>query len=1849
MKRKLAWLLSAAMMFSSVPAGSINVLAASTQQEASSQAEEELTVQEEAETASEQTIQTEDFEESADIIEGTDIEEPIPGDAEELSEDAQEITADSDFSDGEEAAAEESSTEESEEIHLGENILDIASGMNYTWKFTAQEESTYKFHASSGMSFYMNISDDYNYADGDSDENGQFVEWYLEENETCYIEIEVDDENDDSGQLKLVVKKICDTHVPLAGSEVVTQPTCEEEGYTTYTCQVCGEKYKDNYVDPTGHQFEQTGKQEPTCEETGYTTYTCKICGYDYTDDYIDSLGHQYTITDRQDATCTESGYVQYTCKICGNEYEEYLSAYHQLDESGVCTVCQTESPYKIMNAELTEDDADTVGFEYEYDGEEDCQAYIEIYDEESDELVFKEYTDIAPSENKGEIYVGINWPKYYIIKAYLSENGHVISNTYVNLFHTKAFDNLDNYVPDYKDDHTVDLSEGNYGVFAEDTVVIHGNASENTLTDMSMDSNTYTLVNTNSRAHSIVQDCNLAYFYDNELKLVVHVNKVTWPSDKTVSFTVSQPALEQVFKYLKIDSVVQNQACTVDLSGLPQGVSYGRARTVASAFKTQGAMVTETTLSSSQNYSFNALKINNSTEINGDISVDMKFPVKLYITESKQMIQFGVETALNGSVSVKGGGALSVPLGEYYVPLMNGILYLRTRPGFKLSADGSVSLKFGSEGSIQMQQDYYTGFQILSKEFKNDNFQVEVEGDFLVGLEIKPELFLLPKNKLLTASLSLGPQISATLTTPIPIEEQVKGDHSCQSCLEGEGNLIAELEAKITAFKKEAKSTTTFKLKGLEFYYSFDHITGGRGTCPYKNGEADPKDKNDLDYGLEGHGDGDKDYVYLYGNEYRCEFYRDDFTCVILGVDSENETVTLPSIINRYEEDYETVFSYRVIGYRGEENKGVASTKHLIIPESIKSFTNLGYSFPYMESVEFSGERKLICDEAFAGCKKLKRVEIPYGVISVGDCAFYNCSSLTEIEIPDSVKYIGAPVFVNCTSLKRIKVGKNVDHVGHLEAMQPLYGDYQYDSYAKEFILSEGIKFIEALAFEGYSNLTHIKIPDSVKYIGKEAFWNCENLKEISIPDGVKIGTYAFLFCSSLQYVRLPGDMKEIKSGIFSGCNSLKNITLPDSITVIGSHAFYGCVSLESIKLPEGTKTIGEETFGECKALRNIDIPDSVKSIGKQAFEYSGLEKIVLSDNIETIGDNVFLECNLKEMTIDKNVKINFSNTGRHDAGWGGTVETVYLTEGREEIPDGSIFGGVKKVVLPNSLKRIGKSAFESCVDLEEINLPEGLEEIGEDAFKGCLALSSIVIPDSVKTIGDNAFDCGNIKEVTIGKGVDSGDFEKWGCIYVNTIHLPEGIEEIKDNQFVYLLSLKSIEIPDSVRRIGNNAFAWCCDLEEISLPKGLKEIGECAFLRCNLTSVTIPASVEKVGNEAFSGCFDLNKVIIAGKDTIITSWSDFHLKTEDPDMKIYGLTGSVAEKTVYYGLNFIALEKIDEEGHGYVTDHVITPSTCSTPGEYVLKCVLCENCGKTCTAEMPLSDEHEKIEKTSLVQASIGSPGKTAGSYCKACGKTVEEGETIPAIKTITLSKTSYSYNGKVQKPTVTVKDSAGNKLSSGSYSVIYDSGCTNAGTYNVKVNFKGNYKGSKSLSYRITPATQKMTVKTSAKTYSYTTAKAQTFSIGASAKTPVSYKSSNTKYVTVDKKGKVTVKKGSPWGTYTVTATAAKNKNYSGAAKTITIKINPLTQSVKAKVSSKTYKYAAVKKGKQTFSIGASAKTTLSYSSSNTKYVTVNKKGAVTVKKGTPKGTYKITVKAAKSAGYAEAKKVITIKIS
>ena len=150
----------------------------------------------------------------------------------------------------------------------------------------------------------------------------------------------------------------------------------------------------------------------------------------------------------------------------------------------------------------------------------------------------------------------------------------------------------------------------------------------------------------------------------------------------------------------------------------------------------------------------------------------------------------------------------------------------------------------------------------------------------------------------------------------------------------------------------------------------------------------------------------------------------------------------------------------------------------------------------------------------------------------------------------------------------------------------------------------------------------------------------------------------------------------------------------------------------------------------------------------------------------------------------------------------------------------------------------------------------------------------------------------------------------------------------------------------------------------------------------------------------------------------------------------------------------------------------------------------------------------KHEKTELKNAKEATYSSEGYTGDTICTECGKTIKTGTKIAQLEhtpestvienenpatcskegsydevktatsisypnTISLSKTSFTYNKKVQKPTFVVKDSNGNVIDSSNYTITYSkNNSKKVGEYTATITFKNNYTGTKTLNYTIKP---------------------------------------------------------------------------------------------------------------------------------------------------------------------------------
>ena len=725
-------------------------------------------------------------------------------------------------------------------------------------------------------------------------------------------------------------------------------------------------------------------------------------------------------------------------------------------------------------------------------------------------------------------------------------------------------------------------------------------------------------------------------------------------------------------------------------------------------------------------------------------------------------------------------------------------------------------------------------------------------------------------------------------------------------------------------------------------------------------------------------------------------------------------------------------------------------------------------------------------------------------------------------------------------------------------------------------------------------------------------------SLGEVTIPaqvNGIPVtGIKEQLFEDefSLKKVTILADIKEIGKFTFYGCSNLKEVVFPEGLETIELTAFGGCSQLEEIVFPEGLKTIGQSAFTGCSSLKSIQIPLSVTEVRMCAFEScTALESLTFQEGETTekrkIGVLAFRGCtSLTEVMLPAGMEIEGGAFG------GCTSLTEYkVQEGSAyEIFDKCLYekGRAKLVAYP-----AGKGA--------EVTFPEEITAIGGRAFDGCANLENVEIPDTVTEIGFYAFDgCSGLKKVTLPKNLGSikdGVFQSTG---ITSIEIPETVTDIASSAFAWCKGLKTVTIPGKVERVDQLAFSGCSNLRSVYIQEGVKSIKSRAFLDCySLKTLAIPKSVTEIETDALPEYENLTIYGEAGSYAE-TYANENNIKFSagqppQPEDDIYDISDKAftvtLEKEVYdydggEKSPVVTVKKGEEElrrGTDFTVDYEnnINPGTAKAivtgRGEYTgtvektftIKGIDISGQGFAVTlseseytydgkAKEPAVTVTKGTEKLTGADFTVKyennvNPGTAkaivtgAGVYTGTVTKefTIEASKDISSAGfTVTLSQTSYTYDGKAKEPAVTVAKGT-EKLRGTDFTVKYENNI-NPGTAKAIVTGAGGYTGTVTKEFTIDPAPKDSGTDIQGKKSIGLTCKKvftkkygdKAFSLQAKAVkgAKITYKTSDKKVAVVDKKGKVTIK-GTGIATITVKATAS---GYNAKTLKVTVKVSP-----------------------------------------------------------------------------------------
>ncbi len=391
--------------------------------------------------------------------------------------------------------------------------------------------------------------------------------------------------------------------------------------------------------------------------------------------------------------------------------------------------------------------------------------------------------------------------------------------------------------------------------------------------------------------------------------------------------------------------------------------------------------------------------------------------------------------------------------------------------------------------------------------------------------------------------------------------------------------------------------------------------------------------------------------------------------------------------------------------------------------------------------------------------------------------------------------------------------------------------------------------------------------------------------------------------------------------------------------------------------------------------------------------------------------------------------------------------IKSIFIQNGIEEIGreafasdddrDDDVRISVKSLTLPDTLKKIGYSAFFYLNLNGELVLPESLQYVDNYAFNRTRVYNKeLFIPKNVEHIGTGAFIDNGFIKYRVDENNKYFSCDDVGALYNKDktvlIQYPNGTYEAENTTFV---------IPDTVEIIAPYCFHYTKCLKEIVIPPSVRIIEDHALgFNSTLKRLVFPKTLEKVGATPLYGDIT-HEVYYEGTKEQWNEICDHFYASEEGIHFLYGT-----------------------EPHEY-TEEITKAPTCKQQGKMTYTCT----CGVAYTKDVDsINEDHSKHYTEKVVTpAKLNKNGKKE-IVCKVCG--VVDSGNIPEIRSIYVRE-DHNYTGKEIKPNVDISTRA--DISKNEYEIIYPEKAVDVGTYKLTVKFSGRFEGTHEYTFKILPA--------------------------------------------------------------------------------------------------------------------------------------------------------------------------------
>ncbi len=516
--------------------------------------------------------------------------------------------------------------------------------------------------------------------------------------------------------------------------------------------------------------------------------------------------------------------------------------------------------------------------------------------------------------------------------------------------------------------------------------------------------------------------------------------------------------------------------------------------------------------------------------------------------------------------------------------------------------------------------------------------------------------------------------------------------------------------------------------------------------------------------------------------------------------------------------------------------------------------------------------------------------------VKEIGAYAFYR-SVIKSAGFTEELEEIGAYAFADCDNLTVVNVPSGIVKIGE-SAFESKSGKSVIA--AVNFDGADSLKEIGDHAFKGLGNLKTVALPAALTTLGKGVFAECKSIATVAAIDNANfvvdrngmllsadrstLYLYPAMYDGNVEtYLSLDPECATIEEGAFT-YSRISGIIIQSAVVI--EDAAFNCPNLSCLVItPEGSVSAKISSFSE-KVPDVIYVDGTNSSFAELNREFNSVSAFLSYSDFEH--GNEYHDGYIYEI---------YEYTEELDGGTrlmrGVRILGSRLSEGVVVIPS---------TIGDYPVTAIGESAFEGDNFIEELNLPSDLRTIEKRAFFGMEKLKRVVLNDVIVEIEDEAFaNCSTLATVAFGSGLTT--ITSFGqSVFKGTQYMAEANGDvIVGNVLVQYNGFSStVSVSGEVGLIAPEAFMGRGEITALTFEgNNLKYIERDAFMNCvGLSDIEFPASLREIRKNAFSYCDNIKKVkfrVESSNETLFIDGDAFgtnkKIKFEYVDTELYTL----------------------------------------------------------------------------------------------------------------------------------------------------------------------------------------------------------------------------------------------------------------------------------------------------------------------------------------------------------------------